>query len=340
LQLEILENRLVPSATAAITWEKVVGGTWPNYQYQATHDFYAIDSNTNSVVKYEDGQRTDLGAPPGGAVDLSAGLDYTQGDPPYLYALSGSNHSIWCNEIGIWFQLGQGSSYQQISAARYNGVYALSLKGNVELVDLSGYEHFLGAPGGGYRWRGQALTISAGFDNTTNSFQVFAVGWNHAIYVDKTDIWMQNSTGWQLVDNQARFTQLSATFNNEVYALDSSGGLYREWFNHGGGLSWWYGLHLAAYQYGQGTAASYQSLSAGTDVYGQDEVYVIDQFNNAIVYAANNSPYIVDYNVKELSATEGGWFFDVNYAPNNLWGGTPWQYDPNWGWTLLSGSVQ
>jgi hypothetical protein len=335
LKLEALEDRFLMSATAAITWQKVVGGSYPNFQYQTTHDFFAIDYSTGHVVQYEDGVRTDRGDPPGGNVTaLSVGFDYDPHDPPYLYALT-SNGSLWCEELGIWFSLGQGG-FTQISAARYNGVYAVTLLGQVELIDLSNNTHYLGAPGAS-RWSlGSALQISAGFDPSRNSFEVFAIGRDHAIYEQETDIFMQNSTGWSLVDNQAYFTQISATLQDEVFALDANGALYQETEIRWRYFDFWYGQHLAAYQYG-GTHAVYWTLSTGTDVNGNDEVYVIDQFSNAFRYSGGTAIF-VDSNVKEIAATEGGWFFDVNYDPNN-WGGDPWMFDPNSGWIWLAGEV-
>ena len=176
------------------------------------------------------------------------------------------------------------------------------------------------------------MELSAGFDPMTNKNEIFVI-FNHAIYVQKTDIFMQSSPGWTLVDSSAAFVHISATINDEVYALDSQGALHQDSEWQFWGLDFWLSAQLVS-------SSSYWALSAGTDVNGHDVVYVIDQLGNAILYNANGKASWVDSGITELSATEGGTFFDVYSDQSTPWGGMPYEYDPALGWVFLGGDVK
>src|SRR5262249_44434365 len=91
--LELLEGRDLMSATSAITWSFY--NPW-THTTTTHHDFYAIDAATHHILQYEDGVKSDLGAPQAQfqADDVSAGLQYWMGSGPAVYA--------HCQDGSIW----------------------------------------------------------------------------------------------------------------------------------------------------------------------------------------------------------------------------------------------
>jgi hypothetical protein len=290
-------------------------------------EFYAIDSSTHWIVYYEscNGQsplKGNLWNMPL-ASDVSAGLK--PNGMPLVYAISTADHSVWV--MNTWPEQLEGGSQgycyaSAISGTRHGEVYAIDYYTCAVWVHpWNGSWQCLGYPGGKCAWQ-----ISAGASGGHD--QVFAINSDGAIYVYKST----GGAGWQLVDNTRVFTKLSASQDDQVYAVDVHGGLHREteYRIYPYSTIFWLGHQMAALG-----VSSYHDLSVGTDANGHDVVYAIDQFQALYYYDATGTATIVDINVKAVDAADGGLFYDVNDLYPNSTTGTPWMFDPNMGWTQL-----
>jgi hypothetical protein len=294
-------------------------------------EFYAIDSSTHWVVYYDscDGQvptRGNLWTMPQ-ASDVSAGLE--PNGAPVVYSISTADQAVWVNNT--WSEQLEGGSQgycmaSAISGTRHGEVYAINYYSCAVWVHpWNGSWQCLGYPGGKRAWQ-----ISAGTDGGRD--QVFAINSDGAIYVYKST----GGAGWQLVDNTAVFTKLSASQDDNVYAVDANGSLHREseWRGYlglnGPWIDFWRGAKMPALG-----ISLYHDLSVGTDVNGHDVVYAIDQFQGLVYYDATGSATLRDINIKAVDAADGGLFYDVSDLYPNSTTGTPWMFDPNTGWTQL-----
>jgi hypothetical protein len=208
LYVERLEDRQLLSATSAIAWYgNGIGAS-------LTHRFYAIDAQSSQVVQYDDahGPKPQQYLYGPCVTDVSASIG--SNGIAEVFALA-TDHSVWVNMSGSWHNL--GGSATMISAI--NGrVYAIASNGSV---------WFNTDTGSASTWTnigGYALTISATAYHGQD--EVFAIGGDNNMMA----IWVNSTTGvnWQLVDSQRKFSKISATQNNEVYALDATGRLFRE----------------------------------------------------------------------------------------------------------------
>ncbi len=329
-QLEQLDERLVPSATSAVTTYHPAG-----VFTLIDHDLYAIDQATQQAVDFRTGtflspSRTPLGGPRVSAVSASV-------DPATGYAevfARATDGSLWlCDSHGAWHDF--GGWYKGLSATRDGHVYAVTGDGSdVRYLDSAGGDADLGAPNDVYNdgpYAGSSLAAGVGW---FGSNEVFAIGPDGAIYVNSV-----NAPGyWRQVDGRASFQTLSATPNDEVFALDSYGHLYQE-SEHvmviGRAIVFFWSEQDIS------NGMTYRQISADRDAAGKDEVYAI---------AANNSLYLNDQgslqwrdsDVAEVSGADGGYFFDVNYPLSLLSNDTVWAWDPyaSSHWTYLGQGVE
>jgi hypothetical protein len=215
-----------------------------------------------------------------------------------------------------------------ISATRDGHVYAATTDGwHVRYYDSKDGWTDLGAPPKGLLSHSEGSMDPGEVAASLNRFggnEVFVIGQDRAIYVNSSNTYGD----WRLVDNSGQFAHVSATTNNSVFALTSTGLLYQEiqqfqatdW---GGGYFYW----SSQYIYG-GINYYYTSISADTDALGRDEVYVIDVNAKAWLYNASNQVKWTakDSGVYSIAAAGGGYFYDVNYASGNYYG---FQWNPN-----------
>jgi hypothetical protein len=321
-QLERLDDRLVLSATSAITTTH----QWGGYSY-TTHDLYAID-NYNRVLDYGTspwGHSTiPLGAPPNtGVSDVSASVDPGTGNAE-VFAL-GQDHRLYlCDPNGTWHNF--GGSYKGLSATRDGQVYAVTSDGSdVRLVNGNGNATDLGAPDDGTGpYASRSIAASVGW---FGGDEVFAIGGGGEIYVNSAG----SSGGWRLVDrfsgNSPSFQTLAGGPNDEVFALDSNGHLWQE--SEHFATYRWYGYFYWSHQDISG-GLTYKALSADRDAAGNDEVYALTTDNTLYLHDQGSWQWRDSY-VSAVSGADGGYFFDVNFGP-------VWAYDPNAGgsrWTRL-----
>jgi hypothetical protein len=310
--VERLEDRQLLSTTSAI-YE-------PNVEFPS-HDLYAIDAQSHQVVLY---QAYDFGGSREGALggpqvtDVSASRGAGVG--PEVFALA-TDHAVWvCT--GAWHSLGGWAS--EISATRDGRVYVIGGNSGVYTNTDNGSPSTWQALGG------RALDISAGASQLGGSDEVFAIGWDHNIWLNTTT----NASVWQLVDNQRSFTRISATQNNEVYALDSNGALYRDDFwvlFYGGHKYTWWMENLVSSQ-------RYLDIQADMADATHSEVYAIDANHTAWVWdSGTKTLQYKDSDVKEITGADDGYFFDRNGW--NQPAEQAWEWRPGIGWQALGGSI-
>ena len=211
-----------------------------------------------------------------------------------------------------------GGNYARISATRDGHVYAVTADGSdVRYLDSNGNGIDLGAPSPGIRIDGGSPSSVAASVGWFGSNEVFAIGSDGAIYVNSA-----NAPGqWRLVDNSAYYAELSATVNDTVFALvDNGGGLFQETehFQINGWFGYFYWTHQEV-----SPGMEWYEFSADTDASGHDEVYGIEEGNKNLYLFDQGSRTLKDYNVRDISGADGGYFYDVN------WDNTAWQYNPN-----------
>jgi hypothetical protein len=346
LRVEQLEDRLVPSATSAITTSH---SSW--IFYWQTHDLYGIDPATKQVVDFQTNSlfpgstRTALGGP-SNVRAVSASMDPGTG---YAEVFAETwNFTLWrCDSHGTWTQLSDGAAssiYGDISATRDGQVYAVNLHDQyVELFHANGSVTDLGNPEGYLRTingSGDGQGIAAGRDLYGGN-EVFAIGQGGALYVNSGDgLWAGK---WVLIDGSRLYTCLSATRDGGVFAIQNGIALWH-WTEQ---ASWW-GLPFT-YWSGQnisggmgGPDSTFWDISADTDASGHAEVYarIMVGYNQFDLYRYDQGSWQkVDSNVSEVAGADGGYFFDVN--PSGYDTGT-WAFDPHKGspWLYLGGALE
>jgi hypothetical protein len=281
--VEALEDRRLLSTIATITDRSGI-----------THT-YLIDAGFRQLVEVDSSQAGHLSPsslPSGPRIHaLSAGLDpqgqavvYAQGDDGSIQERSAN---------GSWFSLGN-LNFHEVIGSYHGAVWALGSDGNVYYSDSNltpGTWLNQGTPNGS-----SVSRIRVGTD-AHNMDQVFAIGSDSAIYVLST---VGVSRTWQLVNNSTRFQNISATQDNQVYALDVQGQLHQDamqivyvrsgFTGRTVGLTWWRDTVLPEFFRPDGTRSQFTHLSAGTDVSGHDMVYALDQFGGVVEYSAGAVP--------------------------------------------------
>jgi hypothetical protein len=346
LCLEQLEDRLVPSATSAITTSH--GSWWWSWQ---THDLYAIDPASKQVVDFQTNSfggssRTALGGP-SNVAEVSASVDPNTGFAE-VFAETW-NATLWrCDSHGTWTQLSDGapsSLYGYISATRDGQVYAVNVHDqSIELFHANGSVTYLGNPEGYLRTingSGNGQGIAAGLDLYGGN-EVFAIGQLGALYVYSNDGLFGGR--WVLIDSSRLYTCLSAARDGGVFAIQNGIALWH-WTEQ---ASWW-GLPFT-YWSGQNISGgmgppymTFWDISADTDASGHAEVYARMEvgYNQFDLYRYDQGSWQkVDSNVSEVAGADGGYFFDVN--PSGYDAGT-WAFDPNKSgssWIYLGGVVE
>jgi hypothetical protein len=308
LELERLDDRLVPSATSAIS----IGSAW---FLPPARDLYAIEQSTQQVLKFETSffghWEQALGGPR--VLEVSASIDPHTGWSE-VFALSqdsGHSGSLWlCDSGGQWHDL--GGSYKHISATRDGQVYAVAADGShVLLFNQNGQATDLGAPAD---WSGPYANAVAAGRGLFGQDEVFVTGPDSAIYVNSA-----NAPGqWRLVDNSANFQTLSATQDDQVFALDDTGQLHQE-----NEYSFWFGgIHLDFWA-GQNLGGSYRQISADTDATGHGEVYALANDAFSSVYEIDQGTQTsIAIGVTNVAGADGGYNFDVTSL------GNVYLYDP------------
>jgi hypothetical protein len=136
--------------------------------------------------------------------------------------------------------------------------------------------------------------------------EVFAIDHNGAIYVNSTNTYRD----WRLVDSSQQYVALSATQNDTVFALTSSGMLYQEMehlysnpYHH---YYYWTNQNISGGK--QFTGA----ISADQDASGRDEIYAVEQGTNTLYLYDQGSWTQKDTEVADVAGADGGFFYDVN----------------------------
>jgi hypothetical protein len=330
LQIEQLHDRLLPSASSAIS---VLHATGYN-QTTTEHDWYTIDQSTRHVVEFQETTRHNLPGGPGFVFSVSATVGPCGCAEAFALtneALDGAtpNGPLWlCDESGNWHVL--GGDYYSISATRDGHVYAVSAAGDVNYLDANGNAIDLGAPKPGVNLTAApaAGVNGGGLFGTGNN--VFVIGKDQAIYVNGGS----NSNAWRLVDNSTSFATLSAPAANTVFAVTGGGKLYQE-TEHLGFNGWYFTYSWSHQDISSGrTFAASSPISADLDASGNAEVYAIEAGTfNAYLYDQGSMTQ-KDSDVSDIAGAGGGYFYDTNPSANT---DTAWQYDPNHPihWTYL-----
>jgi hypothetical protein len=343
--LEQLEDRLVASATSAITTYHGTG--WFRWQ---THDLYGIDQVTKQVVDFETNSfggssRTALGGP-SNVRAVSASIDPSNG---YAEVFAETwDWTLWrCDSHGTWTQLSDGSStayYGDISATRDGQAFAVNLHSQyIEFFHQNGTETNLGNPEGYLRTingSGNGQGIAAGLDLYGGN-EVFAIGQYGALYVWSGDgLWAGT---WRTIDSSRLYIGVSAARDGGVFANQNGIAMFHwteQFSSWGFGFTYWSGQDISG-----GMGPPYQTFwdfSADTDASGHAEVYarISVGYNQFDLYRYDQGSWtLVDTNVSEVAGADGGYFFDVN--PNGGDAGT-WAFDPySTGsvWTYLGNPV-
>jgi hypothetical protein len=343
-QLEQLEDRLVPSATSALTTSH--GAGWFRWR---THDLYGIDPVSKQVVDFETNSfggssRTPLGGP-GNVRAVSPSVDPSTGSAEVFAETS--DFTLWrYDSHGTWTQLNDGvstSRYGDISATRDGQVYAVNLHNQyVELFHANGTVSNLGNPEGYLRTingSGDGQGIAAGLDLYGGN-EVFAIGQGGALYVWSGDgVW---AGSWRVIDSSRLYTSVSAARDGGVFVINNGFALFHwtEQWSPWYPLTFWSGQDISGGLGGPGS--TFWDISADTDAAGQAEVYarVMVGYNQYDLYRYDQGGWQkLDSNVAEVAGADGGYFFDIN--PSGYDAGT-WAYDPNrsgGSWMYLGGAV-
>jgi hypothetical protein len=242
-----------------------------------------------------------------------------------------------CDSNGNWQEVNPGP-ISSISAPRDGHVYAATIDGgHVRYFDSKGNGIDLGAPANGLPTHSEGCLDPGEVAASVNRFggnEVFVIGADRAIYVNSSNTYGD----WRLVDaprtvqigqwaTTIQFARFSATPNDTVFVLTTSGLLFQETEQFQpsgfGGYFYWSGQYI----YG-GINYYYTSLSADTDALGRDEVYVIDVNGKAWLYNGSNQVKwtLEDHDVYDIAGAGGGYFYEVNYASGNYSG---FQWNPN-----------
>jgi hypothetical protein len=331
LRVESLEDRLVPSASSAIS---VLHATGQN-QTTTEHDWYTVDQSTLQVVEFQETTRHNL---PGGpnAFSLSASIGPCGCAEVFALQNNALDNStphgpLWlADESGNWHNL--GGDYYGISATHDGHVYAVATSGSVFYLNSDGTGANLGAPAVGVNLTAAPAAGRYHFFFSSSSYnEVFVIGRDNAIYVNGGS----NASSWQLVDKSASFADLSASGANTVFAVTSAGKLYQETEHWSFNGIWFVGSWSHQDISSGRTYTTQIQISADVDASGNPEVYAVE--------AATWHLYLYDQGtltekdsvvVRDVTGADGGYFYDTNPFGSS---DSAWQYNPNTPihWTLL-----
>jgi hypothetical protein len=332
-----LEDRLVPSGTGG---GSAISIYHPGFIPFTERDWYTIDQATQQVVEFQGTTRHNLGGP-GPICSVSASVDPHTGFAEVFALQNNAPNSpqgegpLWlCDSSGNWHPF--GGDYEQISATRDGHVYAITDLGAVQYLDSNGQVTDLGAPAAGVGdFESGQTTLAASVAWGGSGNEVFVIGQDKAIYVNSAS----SPNSWRLVDNSDQFYSLSATQNDTVFSVTTSGKLYQEtehllllrWYPLSSVLIWTH-QDISA-----GKTFAWQPISADLDASGKAEVYAVDQTGNAYLYDQGSWTW-KDANVTDIAGADGGYFYDVNPAGNST---TAWQFNPNQSpaWTSLGANL-
>jgi hypothetical protein len=302
--LEALEDRRVLSPLATVTDQSGV------------MHVYAIDAATHQLLEWD----APVSNPSAAAqVPLATGPQIhaiTAGLDPQgravVYARADDETIQERTASGGWFSLGK-YAFRQVIGGHGGQVWALDTNGNVRYSNSNYPPGTWVSFGGPSAWGASRISVGAdasGYD------QVFAVGSDTAIYVcTLTGVSSLHPTYvWQLVDNTTAFTDVSATPDNQVYALDANGQLHQDasyvayWVRSG--FTWvavrkWGDTLLPEAFTPGGTLAHFAQLSAGTDSAGHDVVYALDQCGDLVKYPSGGAAP-VQYGSSGFTQVSGG----------------------------------
>jgi hypothetical protein len=326
-QVEALEAREVPAQLSTADGVLAVA---------------AIDSRSHFAMVHTPRGWTGLGSD--AATDVSMGFAPEQVVPGrpvqvdvFVRVLAGNGWVVaWTASPSDWWFTPHwlygpwGTSVSEISAAQSGrSVFAIASDGNVWLSTDQGDQVSWVNLGGPQRQPVQH--ISAGLVSPTGKDVVFAIGYDGHIYGHNAQADPRGDF-WYLVDGSARFTQLSATQHDQVFALDQSGALHQAGYvattaGFAGWVDWAQGRPPS------GSAGI--ALSAAS--YGNyDEVYVIDSSHDVYVHHPNGwQTGMVDYGITEIAAAGGDWFYDVFYHQPYFIRGSYWQSEQYLGGPVL-----
>jgi hypothetical protein len=337
-KLEQLDERLLLSLSSAISIPHSISFHGTMFTW-TERDWYTADQSTHQIVEYQGTSRHNVAsyALLNTLSDISASVDPNTGSGEvfvvirgwpspiaYLESYNSAGSLQWSKDASAFGLTDLGA----ISATRDGHVYAqyekiYAMGGQI----LSGYGVLYIAPDGTAIDLGgpntpsgtgvlYATSLAASKVGSTN--EVFAIGADGAIYVTS------GTTGkWYLVDNSASFVSLSANPDNTVFALTTDGKLYQESEYLGFNGMYFY-LYWSAQDISGGK--HFKAISADFDALGYDEVYAIEQATNTAYLYDQGTWTLKDYDVYDLAAAGGGYFYDVNTDGGKFSG---WLYQPN-----------
>jgi hypothetical protein len=335
LRVESLENRLVPSASSAIS---VLHATGQN-QTTTEHDWYTVDQSTLQVVEFKETTRHNL---PGGPNAFSLSASIGPAGSAECFALqnvaldnSTAHGPLWlADELGNWHNF--GGDYYGISATHDGHVYAIGTSGNVFYLNSNGTGANLGAPAVGVKLTAAPAAGRFHFFLSSHSYnEVFVIGANNAIYVNSSP----NANSWQLVDRSASFADLSASGLNTAFAVTSAGKLYQETEHWSFNGMWWVGSWSHKDISSGRTYTTQLQISADVDAPGRPEVYAVEVGTFNLYLYDQGSLTQKDSWVVDVAAADGGYFYDTNPSGST---DSAWQYNPKtpWHWTFLGNGLR
>jgi hypothetical protein len=309
-QLEPLGARIVPSGASASSAISIYHPLGP-YSY-TERDWFAVDLGANQVVEFFGTVRHNLGGPRD-VYSLAASIDPTTGSGE-VFALTVtytgpiSHVQLWrCDSSGNWLQFSGSYEGSALSATRDGHVFALAQSNDVLYLDSQGNAIDLGKPSPSFSPDTIAASVGWFGDN-----EVFVTGsYTNALYVCQ----VSQPGAWQLVDPSHHFRDLSATPDNTLFALDSSGLLYQVTEHFFMGYFYWTAQDISG---GRQFDLS-RGISADRDASGQDEVYAVEQGTNNLYLYDQGTWTLKDTSVFDVAGADGGYFYDVNLYANVLY---------------------
>jgi hypothetical protein len=285
--------------------------SWSPHGFGTQRTFYAIDANMFTTVEYLEGSSVRyLYGPTITAVSASL-YDPNDLSGSEVFAL-GADHATYVYNATGWHNLGGWA--RMLCAARDDHVFVIGGDDAVYVNTSGGNEATWQCLGGG------VTAISVGADYS-GADQVFAIGEDNHIYVHdgRAD---PSARRWQLVDGTASFTQISATQQGTVYALDRDGNLHHSYLDWGSFVLSWVNQAIAPAHRGQ----RFEALSADSQDAGDDEVYVIDASPLRAAYLYQSvggwkwDPVAIL--VTDLSGADYGAFYFSRWGIPDFWNGS------------------
>jgi hypothetical protein len=304
-QFEQFEDRVVPSTlSSAISIPHVLYYDGLKIPW-TERDWYTVDRSTNQLVEFKGTTRYNLGGPTG-ITALSASIDPKTGFGD-VFVLRAYGYIARCDSSGNWLQWSQWGNYSSISATRDGHLFAINPFGGLTEFDSNANPTYLGSPPGGVSNNSVVAASVAGGGLFGSGDEAFVIGANQAIYVHL-------GNQWNLVDNSAQFVRLSATRDNTVFAVTTSGKLYQETESiklSRVGNMWIFQTYWVGHDISAGLTFT-PTISADLDASGQSEVYAVDV--NGTLYQYDQGVYSEPWtDVTDVSGADGGYYYHVQY---------------------------